>query len=240
MERLVVIHDPTWLGSIRAGTSETLSVGCQSDARLAHRRFRPDVLSPVHIGDWVLIDEQEGIVTDITDVNTRLENFDGEFVIIPNDRVSDRAVTDRSRKGLLRLTVDIGVDYDTDVDRAMDLAREAMPDSRTPSIHRRRMSPKDFGDSAVVMDSGWIDRPSARRWWRARTATISAVSEAFDEEGIAIPFPQRALSNRVDPSADVAGRRRGDAPDGDGRPQVEAVEKDPRPRSSIPVRSRAC
>nr|WP_225307795.1 MULTISPECIES: mechanosensitive ion channel family protein [unclassified Haloarcula] len=174
---------------------------------------------PFTIGDWVLIGEQEGIVTDITIFNTRLENFDGEFVIIPNDRVSDRAVTNRSRKGLLRLTVDIGVDYDTDVDRAMDLAREAMADiehvvdSPTPDV-----VPKDFGDSAVVMELRfWIDHPTPPRKWRAISAVVRGVKATFDEEGISIPFPQRTLSNRVD-TADGESPEHGVEmrPDGDG------------------------
>ncbi|EMA15860.1 mechanosensitive ion channel family protein [Haloarcula marismortui] len=174
---------------------------------------------PFTIGDWVLIGEQEGIVTDITVFNTRLENFDGEFVIIPNDRVSDRAVTNRSRKGLLRLTVDIGVDYDTDVDRAMDLAREAMTDiehvvdSPTPDV-----VPKDFGDSAVVMELRfWIDHPTPPRKWRAISAVVRGVKATFDEEDIAIPFPQRTLSNRVD-AADEKSLEGGVEmrPDGDG------------------------
>ncbi|MEA5385941.1 mechanosensitive ion channel domain-containing protein [Haloarculaceae archaeon H-GB11] len=54
---------------------------------------------PFTIGDWVTIGDHEGVVTDITIVHTRLENFDGESVVIPNDRVSDSAVTNRTQRG---------------------------------------------------------------------------------------------------------------------------------------------
>ncbi|WP_407066849.1 mechanosensitive ion channel family protein [Haloarcula sediminis] len=158
---------------------------------------------PFTIGDWVVVGDQEGIVTDITIFNTRLENFDGEFVVLPNDRVSDSAITNRSRKGLLRLTLDIGVDYDTDVDAAGDLAREAMVgvddvvDSPPPQV-----VPKSFGDSAVVLELRfWIDHPTPPRKWRAVSAVVRAVKTAFDEEGIDIPFPQRTLTMRDESSA---------------------------------------
>jgi small-conductance mechanosensitive channel len=158
---------------------------------------------PFTIGDWVVIGDQEGIVTDITIFNTRLENFDGEFVIIPNDRVSDRAVTNRSRKGLLRLTLDVGVDYDSDVDRAKELAREAMAsvseviDSPPPQV-----IPKSFGDSAVVLELRfWIDHPTPPRKWQAVSAVVRAVKHAFDEEDIDIPFPQRTLKVREESAA---------------------------------------
>ena len=154
---------------------------------------------PFTIGDWVEIGEEaEGIVTDITIFNTRLENFDGEFVTIPNDRVSDSSVTNRSRKGLLRLTLDVGVDYDTDIDDAMELARDAMSsiddviDSPPPQV-----VPKSFGDSAVILELRfWIDHPTPPRKWRAVSAVVQAVKSVFDEEAISIPFPQRTVRSR--------------------------------------------
>jgi len=165
---------------------------------------------PFTIGDWVVIGDQEGIVTDITIFNTRLENFDGEFVVIPNDRVSDSAITNRSRKGLLRLTMDVGVDYDTDVDTAMDLAREAMAgvgdvvDSPPPQV-----VPKSFGDSAVVMELRfWIDHPTPPRKWRAVSAVVRAVKSAFEEQDVAIPFPQRTLTMREEDTAAERPRSR--------------------------------
>jgi small-conductance mechanosensitive channel len=38
--------------------------------------------------------------------------------------------------------------------------------------------------------------PSTRRRWRARTAAIAAIKGAFDDAGIAIPFPQRTIGDR--------------------------------------------
>ena len=42
----------------------------------------------------------------------------------------------------------------------------------------------------------YIDTPSARKMWKARTEVITAVKDAFAEENIKIPFPQRELSGR--------------------------------------------
>ena len=158
---------------------------------------------PFTIGDWVAVGDQEGIVTDITIFNTRLENFDGEFVVIPNDKVSDSAITNRSQKGLLRLTLDVGVDYDTDVDAAMELARETMVDvSDVVASPPPQVIPKSFGDSAVVLELRfWIDHPTPPRKWRAVSAVVRAVKTAFEEEDIDIPFPQRTLTMREESAA---------------------------------------
>ncbi|SIR01640.1 Small-conductance mechanosensitive channel [Haladaptatus litoreus] len=153
---------------------------------------------PFEIGDWVEIEENEGIVTDISIVNTRIQTFDGEFVMIPNEVVGGSTITNRSRKGRLRLEVDVGIDYEADVDRAAELAEEAMDDVEDAlTVPSPQVVTKEFGDSAIVLGLRfWIDKPSARRKWRARTRVIGAVKDAYDGDGIKIPYPQRELSGR--------------------------------------------
>lgn len=155
---------------------------------------------PFEIGDWVEIGENDGIVTDITIVNTRLQTFDGEYVILPNDYVGSNEVVNRSRKGRLRIEVDVGVDYSTDVDHAMDVAKTAMNDvDDILTVPRPQVVLREFGGSSVVLGLRfWIDNPSSRRMWRAQTSVISAVKSAFEEAGVKIPFPQRELSGRAE------------------------------------------
>ncbi|WP_435194199.1 mechanosensitive ion channel family protein [Natronomonas sp. EA1] len=159
---------------------------------------------PFEVGDWIQVEDQEGVVTDISTVNTRIRTFDDEMVMIPNDIVANTTVTNRSRNGRLRIEVPIGVDYDTDVDRAAEIAREAMDgldeimDGRKPDVVFDR-----FGDSAVVLRLRfWIRDPTIRRKWNAQNAVVGAVKDAFEREGITIPFPQRTLSGREAGDAD--------------------------------------
>ncbi|WP_020221191.1 mechanosensitive ion channel family protein [Halarchaeum acidiphilum] len=182
---------------------------------------------PFEIGDWVQVGDNEGIVTEISIVNTRIQTFDGEYVMLPNDYVGSEEVVNRSRKGRLRLHVAVGVDYETDVDEAVEVAEETMGELEDVlSVPRPQAVLTEFGDSAVTIDLRfWIDKPSARRKWRAHTAVISAVHAAFAEHDIKIPYPQREVSAR--PEAD--GFRVRDAPspgdgDSDGDERSAAVE----------------
>jgi small-conductance mechanosensitive channel len=154
---------------------------------------------PFRLGDWVVIGEWEGIVTDITILNTRIKTFDDEEVVVPNDRVVNATVTNRTRRGRLRLTVEVGVDYDTDLEGAESVVRDAIDGvDHVRRVPKPQVVPTAFGDSAVVLEVRfWIDNPSARRRWQTRAGVIRAVKEAFEREGIQIPFPQRELSNRA-------------------------------------------
>ncbi|WP_435318344.1 mechanosensitive ion channel family protein [Haloarchaeobius sp. TZWSO28] len=155
---------------------------------------------PFEIGDWVQIGDSEGIVTDISIFNTRIQTFDGEYVMIPNDIVSGERVVNRSRKGRLRLEVEMGVDYDSDVEHAVEVAKESLRDEdEILSVPTPQVVVKRFGDSAVILGARfWIDKPSARRKWRARTAVVTGLKRAFEAEEIKIPFPQRELSGRAE------------------------------------------
>lgn len=155
---------------------------------------------PFELGDWVKIDDKEGVVTDITVVNTQIRTFDEEYVMVPNDIVTSTEVVNRSRKGRLRLETDVGVDYSTDVEEAIRVATDAMSDV---DVLMKRPEPNvvcsEFGDSSVVLRMRYyIEKPSARKMWKARTDVISNVKTAFAEEGIEIPFPQRELSGRAE------------------------------------------
>jgi small-conductance mechanosensitive channel len=170
---------------------------------------------PFEIGDWVEVGEEEGIVTHISIVNTRIQTFDGEYVMLPNDEVSSKPITNRTRKGRLRTEVEVGVDYDDDPSHAAAVALSAVKGvDHVLTVPTPQVVGKRFADSSVVLGVRfWIDNPSARRKWRARTAVIESVKSAFEEEGIKIPFPQRELMGRTE----EGGFRLGDGVDTEPR-----------------------
>ena len=155
---------------------------------------------PFAVGDWVVVDDEEGVVTDVTLFNTELRTWDDEHVVIPNDQVSSSNIVNRSRSGRLRLSVEVGVDYDADVTRAAEIAEGAMVDCAADHLlddPAPVVVGKSFGDSAVVLECRfWIGDPSAPAKWETRTAVMRAIKDAFEAEGIKIPFPQRELTGR--------------------------------------------
>jgi small-conductance mechanosensitive channel len=167
---------------------------------------------PFEIGDWVEIGDDEGIVADITIISTRIRNPRGEEVVIPNERVANATVTNRTTLGQLRLSVDVGVDYDADVERAEAVVEETLKgishalDNPAPQV-----VPKALGDSAVVLECRfWIDHPSAARRALAKAAVVREVKAALDEAGIKIPYPQRELLGREEAGGFEVARQRAD------------------------------
>jgi len=153
---------------------------------------------PFEVGDWVEIGDREGTVTEISIMSTRLRSFDGEVVTLPNDTVRSGSIVDRSRRNRLRIEIEVGVDYETDIDHASDLIAETVTDvDDVAAMPEPAVVTKRFADSAIVLGVRyWIRNPSMRKRWRTQTAAMNAIKVELDADGIRIPFPQQTLSAR--------------------------------------------
>ena len=158
---------------------------------------------PFEVGDWVEVGDHEGTVTEISIMSTRLRSFDGEVITLPNDDVRSGSIIDRSRRNRLRIEVEVGVDYATDVERAAALIEDVVADvDDVAAMPEPNVVTKRFGDSAVVLGARyWIRNPSMRKRWRTQTAAMGAIKTALEDEGIVIPFPQQTLSARAEDSS---------------------------------------
>lgn len=153
---------------------------------------------PFEIGDWIVVGDDRGIVTDITIVNTRIRSPEGEHIIIPNTEITHRTIRNRSYEPRVRFSVDIGVDFDTDLERAQDVALEAVKeldivaDSPFPSALVDHLE----DSSIVIRVRFWVDRANTEKQWLSEHQVLQAITKAFRREGIHIPYPhQRFISD---------------------------------------------
>ena len=185
---------------------------------------------PFEIGDWVEIGDEEGFVTEITIMNTHMRNFDGEYVVVPNDLVTNQAITNRSREGRLRIHMEVGIGYDDDPNRASEIAEAVLKEIGTVANNPAPyVIPSEFGDSAIVLDLRfWIDPPTPQARWRSKATAVEEIQRRFADAGITIPYPQRTVTyppETAETAETVERVERSDAPDrrpaggnGDGRP----------------------
>ncbi|CDK40154.1 Small-conductance mechanosensitive channel [Halorubrum sp. DM2] len=176
---------------------------------------------PFEIGDWVEIGSEEGFVTDITIMNTHMRNFDGEYVVVPNDLVANQAITNRSREGRLRIHMEVGIGYDDDPDEAAAIAEEVLNGiDHIANNPQPYAIPSGFGDSAILLDLRfWIDPPTPQARWRSKAIAVERIQDRFVDAGISIPYPQRTVSYPPDTAeaADTVERVERTDEDGDGR-----------------------
>ncbi|PSQ21248.1 mechanosensitive ion channel protein [Halobacteriales archaeon QS_9_67_17] len=153
---------------------------------------------PFRIGDWIEWGDRQGIVEDISLRVSRVRTFDNELLTVPNSQLTDEVIKNPVAKDKLRLKFVFGIDYDDDIDEATDIiVKEARSHPEILNDPEPTVRLTELADSYVGLQSRiWIDQPSRADWVRTRGGFITNVKQRFDDAGISIPFPQRALSGR--------------------------------------------
>lgn len=168
---------------------------------------------PFRAGDQVAIGDVSGTVTDINLRETVVRTFDGKRVLIPNSEAHSGVITVQTGYERTRSTVLIGVAYETDFQRAREVALEAV--RRVPAVH------EDPPPRALVREAGSSTVQLAVMFWsgsrqmetnEALDAVISAVIVAYRNEGIEMPAEIRQLElgpSSVQVAARLAGKDSG-------------------------------
>lgn len=143
---------------------------------------------PFKVGDIVEVAGQAGCVTDMTLARTQLKTMDNTIIFIPNKHVIGEVIHNYGENKKLTLT--IGVAYDADVDKAIDIIRNIVTsDERIMKDPEPRIGIKEFADSSVnIYVRSWCVPP---QYYDTIFDINRKVFAEFNSNGIGIPFPQR-------------------------------------------------
>ena len=149
---------------------------------------------PFDIGDAVEAGGYSGTVTDIEIRSTTIRTWDGLLVIIPNAQVYSNPITNYSKVDRRRVSLSVGVGYDSDLQRVDDLMIEVA--NQLPGV-KDDPAPfvvfTEFGDSAINATLYfWVDTGETG-YFGALDAVVKGIKTAFDKEGVDIPFPVRTV-----------------------------------------------
>ncbi len=161
---------------------------------------------PLEVGDLVETSGEIGIVKRIDLRTTQLRNLQGLQVIIPNKDIFQTNLINFSRNGTRRLDIGGRVSYKDDLAHVKKVAidavgalEEALPDHAVELFYQK------FAESSIDFEIRfWISASTNREFQSARSNAITAIKEAFDREGISMPFPIRTmdLGNKGDDGSD--------------------------------------
>jgi len=145
------------------------------------------------VGDVAMINGEGGLVERMTLRVTQLRNTSGMLITIPNGSIE---MVKNLTSEWSRVDYKIGVAYETDLDRALDVlmdeALKLKADMPEEIIEEpERLGVDEFGDSSITLRV-WIKTAPLKQWVVNRELN-RRVHKRFDKEGIEIPFPQRTL-----------------------------------------------
>lgn len=164
---------------------------------------------PFKAGDQIIIADFEGTVTDIDLRTTRLVDYDGELVIIPNGTVFSESIINLTHARHRRSAITVGIDYRDDHNAARDViaaAVEAAPGVlESPPVSVLCTA---LGDSSVEFAVYYWTAPRIADVVNSQDEVLRATKSALDDNGFSIPWPMRTLV--MDPDSGNVVRHRGE------------------------------
>jgi small-conductance mechanosensitive channel len=169
------------------------------------------VFKPFRVGDNISVNGERGTVDDITLRHTVIKTWKNEYEIIPNSKISEENIINYSIKDPTVVgTVEIGISYDSDIDKARKIMVEeaeknegTLKNSRGADMNLLKRSETakvrvtELGDYAVKMKI-YFWAADKDNEIKIRYDLNEAIKKRFDREGIEIPFPYRTLVYKKD------------------------------------------
>ena len=147
---------------------------------------------PFKVNDQIIVADYEGTVESIDIRSTKIRNYQGEAVIIPNSIVFTNPLEVLTEKAHRRTDLAIGLDYNTPLPEARQVLQEA-----TALVEGVLSEPAieidivGFGESSIDFVVRYWTRPTKVVVRRVQTQVIMALKAACDEAEFNIPYPIR-------------------------------------------------
>ena len=146
----------------------------------------------IEVGDVLQVNDQIGRVKFIGLRTSKIETLDAHIIIFPNSQLVNNQVNNLTHKqSPIRLSVDIGVSYGSDIRQVENTLLEVVKQfskfkmNYTPSVFL-----VSYGDSSINFKLYFFSSEVFRSD-KIRSDVRKAIWIAFKREGIQIPFPQR-------------------------------------------------
>ena len=157
---------------------------------------------PIKVGDRIVVGDTEGDVINISVRATTILTNENVSIIVPNSEfISSRVINWSHNDRNIRFDIPVGVSYQEDPEQVrnvlLDVARENEHVLKKPEPH---VFFDEFGDSSLnftlaIWTSTYTDKPR-----KLKSELYFSIFEKLKEKGIEIPFPQRDIHIKSQPT----------------------------------------
>ena len=161
---------------------------------------------PFEVGDYIEWNGNGGIVRQIDLRVSKLDTWDNEQLTVPNGELANAVVKNTQAHDTRRVTVDIGVDYGSDVDKAREIileeaaAIDGVLEDPAPAAPLTTL-----GDSAIVFNARMWINPQETGAGGVKHKFTETVMDRFDEADIGFPYPHTQVVGELDVNQHDAG-----------------------------------
>ena len=149
------------------------------------------LLRPFSVGDWIETNSISGTVREIGLFATQIDTFDNIYITVPNSSIWSATIINNSRHQIRRMDLDIGIGYNSDLNKVEEALITLTKDKRILSDPEPQFLVVDYADSAILVRLRLYAQYEdffALNWDLKRR-----LKPLLDAHNIEIPFPQRVV-----------------------------------------------
>jgi small-conductance mechanosensitive channel len=152
--------------------------------------FMIAITKPFRIGDYVDIAGKSGTINNVGASITTMTTVDNKRVIIPNSKIWGEPIVNYTALKIRMIDMRVGIGYSDDIGKAITTTIEVLKKhKKVLSDPAPTVAVDELGDSSVnLLVRPWIKTSD---YWNMKWELTQNIKEAFDKNGISIPFPQR-------------------------------------------------
>lgn len=147
------------------------------------------------VGDWIVIDEFEGLVENLSLQMTQLRNLEGELITIPNGTIS--RVRNKS-SGWSQVKFAIDISYDADLEKAMAVMKQVAEEIYEDPLWQDKLlgSPRMLGVESLEhtgVNVRILLRTKPLEQWAVAREYRLRLKKAFDQYDITVGLPRHLI-----------------------------------------------
>lgn len=171
--------------------ASVLAIGLSLQGSLGNLASGLLVLSikPFKVGDWIEVSEKFGKVTEIGIFNTTVVTPGNKTLIIPNSLMTSDVITNHSKRGVIRLEIDITMPYAESFPRVKKIIEKAL--STIPDVldtPKTEIGIEGYDSHSVQIAVRPYVKPDD--FWHVTFSCYENIKKAFSENGIKVAYSE--------------------------------------------------
>lgn len=146
------------------------------------------VAKPFGVGDYVSIADVEGIVLEVSILNTKINTADNKRITMPNSNLAAATVVNYTSEGKRRVDLVFSVGYENDMERVKTAIR-ATVENHPKVVDKDQIFVRvsSYNDSTISYTMrAWANTED---YWEVYYDLMEQVKQTFDQVGITMVFP---------------------------------------------------
>jgi small conductance mechanosensitive channel len=149
---------------------------------------------PFKIGDWVQVSDYTGEVKEINIRDTVIESISGETTIIPNKEVFENPIINFSHGPLRRGSVNIGLGYEEDSEKAVAIFLEAISGVQgVESNPKPIIRAEELGASTLQLSAYYWVNQEKENILDVRSEVVKCINRTAQRNKINLPYPIQTI-----------------------------------------------